>query len=117
MPALNFQKQFAPDVKNGKKRQTIRAFRKDKRDPKPGEMLYLYTGMRTKNCQLLRADKCASTWQLSIEDGRVTVGIDTFDENRLLEFAEADGFSSVDDFFDFFNKNHGLPFYGLLIEW
>lgn len=48
MPALNFKAQFAPLVESGAKRRTIRAFRKDKRDPKQGDTLYLYTGLRTK---------------------------------------------------------------------
>ena len=33
MPALNFQKRFADDVESGRKCQTIRAPRKDGRDP------------------------------------------------------------------------------------
>lgn len=35
---------------SGEKRQTIRANRKDGRDPKQGQPLMLYTGMRTKSC-------------------------------------------------------------------
>ena len=35
MPLLGFQKQFAPLVESGEKRQTIRAYRKDGKDPKP----------------------------------------------------------------------------------
>ena len=38
MPALNFQARFAPLVESGQKRQTIRAYRKDGRDPKPGQL-------------------------------------------------------------------------------
>ena len=54
MPALNFKNQFATYVELGfrdpdhprAKRQTIRAKRKDGRDPRQGETLYLYTGKR-----------------------------------------------------------------------
>ena len=51
MPALNFKKEFADKVASGEKRQTIRALRKDGKNPRPGQKLYLYTGMRTKYCR------------------------------------------------------------------
>lgn len=61
MPSLNFKKQFAPMIKEGLKpenertgrikRQTIRAYRKDGRNPHPGDVLHLFTGMRTKSCE------------------------------------------------------------------
>ncbi len=118
MPALNFKKQFADDVESGKKRQTIRAFRKDGRDPKPGQTLYHYTGMRTKGCRKLRADECLDVRQVTIEeDQRVMVGVDALDWQAVKAFAKDDGFESAADFIDFFENAHGLPFYGLLIEW
>ena len=50
MPALNFQKQFAPLVESGEKRQTIRAHRKDKRLPaKPGDIIALHFPGRNKD--------------------------------------------------------------------
>ena len=52
MPALNFT-MFVDKVESGEKRQTIRAYRKDGRDPKPGDPLYLFTGMRTTACRRL----------------------------------------------------------------
>ena len=52
MPAYNFQKQFAPLVESGQKRQTIRAIGK-RRHARPGESLQLYTGQRTKACRKL----------------------------------------------------------------
>ena len=57
MPALNFQAQFAPLVESGEKRQTIRAYRKDGRDPTPGCKLYFFTGMRTKACRPLIVER------------------------------------------------------------
>jgi len=51
MPALNFQSRFADLVASGKKRQTIRPVR---RHPiKAGDLLHLFTGMRTKRCKRL----------------------------------------------------------------
>lgn len=60
MPAYNFQKQFAPLVESGQKRQTIRAIGK-RRHARPGESLQLYTGQRTKACRkLISPDPVAS---------------------------------------------------------
>ena len=64
MAALNFQKQFAPDVESGIKLQTIRAKRKN--PIKEGETLYLYTGMRTKKCRKLGEVKCYSVLPFEI---------------------------------------------------
>jgi hypothetical protein len=52
MPAYNFQKQFAPLVQSGEKRQTIRTLGK-RSHAQPGNKLQLYTGMRTKQCRKL----------------------------------------------------------------
>ena len=118
MPLLGYKKQFAPLVEAGIKRQTIRAFRKDGKDPRPGQTLYQYTGLRTAACRKLREDICKSTEQITIEDDLfVVVGIKHLSVNEKKEFAKADGFDSVNDFFDFFQEKHGLPFHGLLIKW
>lgn len=61
MPALNFKKRFEPMIESGDKRQTIRAKRKDCRDPKEGQTLYLYTGMRSKGCRKLGEAPCLSS--------------------------------------------------------
>lgn len=53
MPAYNFQKQFAPYVKDGSKPHTLRAYRIDGQLPKPGQLAHLYTGMRTPKCEKL----------------------------------------------------------------
>jgi hypothetical protein len=53
MPAYNFQKQFVPYVKDYSKPHTVRAYRKDGRLPKIGELVHLYTGMRTNQCEKL----------------------------------------------------------------
>lgn len=54
MPALNYKKQFVPMVKEGSKRQSIRAFRNSLF--KPGQMLMHYYGMRTKHCTKIIED-------------------------------------------------------------
>ncbi len=130
MVALNFKAQFADDVEDGRKRRSIRAPRKDGRNPKPGDKLQLYTGMRQKACRKLRDAKCIRVRPVEIDhtgvalDGRKLYcgdapayagGVDP--EHYDSDFARADGFSTFQDMREFFEREHGLPFKGLLIEW
>jgi len=118
MPALNFKKQFAPMIESGEKRQTIRALRKDCRNPQTGQMLYLYTGTRTTSCRKLKEVICKDVSQLTIEkNGDIIVGIDCLDSWQEYKLACDDGFRTLGDFLDFFRNTYGLPFYGLLIMW
>lgn len=48
---LGFKKRFAEPILIGTKVHTLRDRRK--LDPKPGETLYMYTGLRTNNCELI----------------------------------------------------------------
>ena len=118
MPALSFKKQFAEDVESGKKRQTIRARRKDCRNPQPGQTLYLYTGMRTKSCRKLGEAECLRVDPITIEENYfVIVGVDDLSHYEIVELARKDGFKNARAFYDFFRKTHGMPFYGFLIKW
>lgn len=130
MVALNFQKQFADDVEEGRKRRSIRAPRKDGRDPKKGQALTLYTGMRTKGCRKLGDTIVSRVRQVQIShagiclDGRMLFAGDTpayqggpDPEAYDGDFARADGFESFNDMADWFREQHGLPFTGNLIEW
>jgi len=120
MPLLGFKKQFAGLVASGQKRQTIRAFRKDKRDPRPGDRLYLYEGLRTKSCRKIGEYVCKSVKSIEIIGdpfgkglGEVRLNMERLSEARVKSLAKADGFESVNDFFIFF----GLKFAGVLIKW
>lgn len=141
MPALNFQKQFAPLVESGEKRQTIRAYRKDGRDPKVGDKLYLFTGLRTKasrrlalNCHvrnvIVRSLQglpmghvvtCLATSSITLSRAGTIRGKEIVSvsgcPSTMEDLARDDGFESVAAMFDFFEKTHGLPFEGLLIRW
>ena len=118
MPALNFYARFAPGVEDGSKTTSIRARRKDGRDPRPGQTLYLYTGMRQSGCRKLREAVCESARDIEIDtDGSVTIS------NRRLPPAEkellatGDGFKNFDEMYDWFREKRGLPFDALLIRW
>lgn len=130
MPALNFMAQFADDVEDQRKRRSIRKRRKDGRDPKPGDWLHLYTGMRQKGCRKLGSAVVTRVRPVVIHSMGVTLdgrelfagdapaswgGVDP--ESYDGDFARADGFDNFLDMADWFQKQHGLPFSGLLIEW
>ena len=125
----NFLKQFADDIESGKKTQTIRKVGK-RNPPSAGDVIKLYTGMRTKNCRLLAEVVCTSVCEIKIkpEFGEVllrhTDGIHfaVFDSQKSLEkFARLDGFKTIDDFFEFFSDPKNLDehghFNGHLIDW
>jgi hypothetical protein len=133
MPAINFQARFVPAVENGvarirrrrmahpdirPKRQTIRAWRKDGRNPRAGCLLYLYTGMRTKKCRKLGEVRCRHTATIEIDANQRV-----FMYGRLLwlyqceALAHADGFEHFETFIDWIDQVHGLPFSGWVIRW
>ena len=122
MPALNFQKQFVPDVKSGKKRQTIR---KPRKHPfKKGDTLYLYSGLRTKKAEKIKEVVCIDARKITIPEFGLSLTIhDEKGPIRLYymdhqdRFAQADGFETWWDMIRWFSKTHGLPFEGVLIEW
>lgn len=118
MPAINFMKQFAEKIKSGKKKQTIRPLRKDCRNPRPGQSLYLYTGLRTKGCRKIGEVICKNVEQFTIEENyEIFIGVRCLELEEKYNLAKADGFDSFRDFVDFFIKRYGLPFYGLIIKW
>ena len=118
-PALNFQARFAPIVESGEKRQTIRAYRKDGRDPKRGDTLYLYTGQRTKACRKLGEARCTDTQPIQIRAGNIALpGKRGGSTGRQMDnIARADGFEDFGAMCHWFARTHGIPLEGLLIRW
>ena len=120
MVAYNFQAWKAPKVESGESRQTIRAWGK-RRHAVPGELLQLYTGLRTKACRkLINPDPpciLASPVFMRNFGGIVLINV----EGKLVTGAEQlaidDGFYTLGDFIKFFRKTHGFPFEGILIKW
>lgn len=104
MPALGFQKQFVPMIEDGTKHHTIR--RKRKNPIKVGDVLYLYTGMRTKLCWLVKESVCASVVPVVIypDLGRVVLDGKMLSLDDTLRFAVRDGFANQMDFFRFFER-------------
>lgn len=122
MVAYSFKARFAEPILQGTKTQTIRAPRK--RHARAGEELQLYTGMRTKQCKLIRRAKCVDVGHvfLSFLNARVEAwdtGTAWTTPDELQAFAEQDGFASWKDLRQFWEKEHpGFDqFEGVLIRW
>ena len=120
MVAYSFKQRFIEPIRAGTKCQTIRADRK--RHARPGEQLQLYSGMRTKHCQLIGRAECLSVWPVTLilreEHGVV---LENFRETyrNIDAFARADGFRDWAELAAFWSENHpGFEIFdGVLIRW
>jgi hypothetical protein len=116
MVAINFTV-FQDRILAGAKRQTIRRTARCR----PGDRLQLYTGMRTKQCRKLGEAVCTRVEHVMIPVAALRHVI--LDNRRVLRgraaalFAEADGFTSLEAFFAFFQLHYELPFEGAVISW
>lgn len=117
MPLLNFKKQFAPKVESGEKLQTIRAKRKDGRNPHVGDKLYLYAGLRTKSCRKIGEAVCTSVNQITIDDHGINIDGIWLSLQERDKISQEDGFDDFSELIQWFRKEHGLPFEGLLYKW
>ena len=123
MVAYNFKRQFTDPIIAGTKRQTIRADRR--RHARGGGRLQLYTGMRTKYCQLIGTAWCLSASPITIDftaeyivyllgQGRVRVY-----RGGLDSFAKGDGFDDWAAMRAFWETTHSGRdvFNGWIIRW
>ena len=124
MVAYSFQRQFAPPIRTGRKSHTIRAPRK--RHARPGEQLQLYTGMRTKQCQLIGRATCESVKPIRLTFARKPIKdmVDIEGERPIClsgldEFAYSDGFDNWAALRSFWLRTHGAvhKFDGVIIRW
>lgn len=137
MVAYSFKARFVAPIKAGlvrgpvtevMKRHTIRADRR--RHVRPGEVVQLYYGMRTKQCELIGVGIC--TWVAPIhmvlapanQGGRVTITRPDADyvgqtKDELDRFALGDGFIGWNDLLAFWGREHPgqTDFTGVIINW
>lgn len=112
---LSFKDRFKKPILDGTKIHSIR------KDPSNrwsrGRLIHFATGVRTKKYNCFKEDRCHSVQKLNVtwEYGEPFVHIDNYlirgAEEELL--AKNDGFDSVDDFFEWFDKD----FEGKIIHW
>lgn len=135
MVAYSFKPLFAPQIVAGLKRQTVRGRRP--RHARPGELVQIYQGMRTRHCVKLIPDP-ACTLVLPVVISFDAAGTDVdwleidgcaLNRAALEEFAVKDGFSpdhidlggstALENFVRFWNASHGklAQFEGELIQW
>lgn len=113
MRVIMFQDRFADKVRDGSKPHTIRKTARCK----PGDLLSLrrWTGKPYRSKQeVLREVICTAVCDVLIFPCDVTI-----DRNQVSgqHLAVKDGFGSWEEMRDWFDKVHGLPFRGWLIEW
>lgn len=136
MVAYGFKKQFVDPILSGlgyyeyingmiprPKRQTIRAIGK-RRHARPGEILQLYTAMRTKQCEKIGDARCVSVdpirIKIPLDDAWLWVQVANDPAGPATDaFAQTDGFESVEDMWLFWRKEHpdARLFKGVLIQW
>jgi hypothetical protein len=126
MPSLDFKRQFADAVKSGKKRQTIRA--SGRRDWQAGDTLHFFTGLRSGDRKRLGKATLLSVQAIRIDCAGRHIDLEKtlphgvrymaplFDD-EAREVARADGFASLDAFFEFFQEQHGRHLGGYLLKW
>jgi hypothetical protein len=118
MGLYNFQPRFVPFIIDGRKTHTIRAQRSN--PSKPGDMLHLYTGLRTKKAKLLMRVLCVKVEEISIYEDHlgvrcVKVGSDFLRSDEKEFLAQRDGFKDFNDMMGFWDGR--LPFVGHIIHW
>lgn len=116
MPAYNFKPRFASMVESGAKRCTMRPQRK--RPTRPGDILIMYTGMRTKNARNLGDHWCKSVTPITVADAGILVAGELVDPATADAVAVADGFADAYDLTEFMTALYGqTPIDLVKIEW
>lgn len=131
MVAYSFNPRFVEPIRQGFKTQTIRAHGR-RRHARPGELLQLYSGMRTAHCQRILPDvPCLELMEVEIQfrAGEITrIVTDGVPVCDLDAFAIRDGFADAVDMWAFWHDHHPqaveaatggimVAFRGVLIEW
>lgn len=121
MAAYNFQKQFVPLIESGAKRSTIRQRRKNGYLPRPGDVLRLYNGMRTKSCKLIKEVAVVGVDPITINAANGCADV-VLNGNRLTNaevhaLATSDGFKGIPDFAEFFSQKYGPMLQAYMIRW
>ena len=109
MVAFDFKPRFVPKIERGIKTSTIRS----RPRCQPGDVMQLYTGLRTKRSRLIKTVICESIYTFAIL------------ENDLVQCRHPDagylwrqeGFDSPKEMIGFFKDLYGFPYHGFLHQW
>ncbi|MGH9747257.1 MAG: hypothetical protein ACRD59_14265 [Candidatus Acidiferrales bacterium] len=130
MGLYGFKARFVPYVLAGTKTHTIRSVRAH--PDKPGNVMHLYTGLRTKKAKLLMRVECVKVESIAItcevkdlKGGgaarlvyRVEIDGIALDSSELEALARRDGFpGGWSEMFAFWQDEHDFPFSGHVIHW
>jgi hypothetical protein len=121
---FNFKAQFVTAVESGTKLQTIRHRRKDGRQPHQGDIVKLYTGLRTRKARLLREASVVDCFPLNIDMVEMATRRIISNGVRLNigegnAFARLDGFEDSQDMLRWFKKTYpGMGWFeGFCVRW
>lgn len=115
MGLYNFEPRFYAGIKTGVIRHTIR--RRRANPDKPGNILHLYLGLRTRSVELIMRAPCVKVEEIKIRrrpPGIVIEG-EALSPDECEIFAQHDGFSSFAEMMEYWRGR--LPFEGDLIHW
>lgn len=120
MPAYNFKEQFVESILNETKGGTIRSYRKIPQYE--GKMMYLFTGLRTKDSIRLKSVPCVEVYDIVIYDCMIVLErkgelIQLVDDDELHAFAVNDGFESWEVMKRWWRTTHELPWCGFHARW
>jgi hypothetical protein len=136
MGVYSFKPQFTAHILSGRKKHTIRKKRKDGWVEKPGNTMYLYENLRTKQSKHIGDRECVKVEAVEIkalvidretddggEDEHIESAIVQIDGQELSEdecesLSRRDGFSSFREMLKFWTEpKNRLPFSGHIIYW
>lgn len=103
-PSIGFKPEFVKKILSGEKRSTIR----NKRF-KMGDVLYMFTGLRTRNCKRFGTATVEKTSDVSIfpdEQEIYVKGEGMLSLEEIVELGETDGFDTTLEFFNFFKDTY-----------
>lgn len=113
---LGFKKQFATKILDGSKKFTIRNPRKV--EPKIGETLHMFSGLRTSFTEKISSDHKLTGIQLvdiKIDyrpepKGYIDIKVDgkVIDYNTALVFVKSDGFDTIAEFATYWVREMGV---------
>ncbi len=114
MVAFNFKPEFVDQIRSGAKMQTVRATKRCK----PGDTMHLFTGMRTKACNLIATRPCVVVDYVHLAPDGITLGNTAKHPQTWDEFAQLDGFRDYDQMLGWFRAQYGSDhFIGTVHRW